>query len=548
MVRSKKPDTMKKILTTLALFTFYHLSQAQTFSWVTPFSYDDYNIASSIKVDATGNSYVCGNYYITGSAGPPTGTSGAFIAKFSSAGSMLWTDTVKDSDAGGCRLDIDASGNVYFATYVTGTHMIGGTSVTSMGLKDIVIAKYNTSGALQWVKSAGGSGNDAAQGIAADAAGNIFVTGYFGTTASFDGTMKTAVGYSDIFLAKYSAAGTLMWVQTASGDADTTSGTGIDQAMDLALDNTGNPVIAGYFAREVMFGGTTLTSPGVGGGFIAKADALGNWVWATNTGTAPTGIDMDNTGNGYISGAFAGSATIGSTTLTSGGSLDVYLAKFDNSGAILWVKQAGGTDEDRGYDVAVDNLGNPYLTGSFMGDMAFGSTNLTISGEENSFVAKYDASGNFVWAKQISANPGAWEFVTSHAIDMDASNNAYIAGTFFAAAIFDSFSFTSGNPSDAFVAKLNTAVAAGINDLPASSFTAFCEGGHVIGLSYDSTISGIVQLQLVNIMGQCIYEEKNLLLTGSGHKQIAIPAAAKGVYFLNIISKDQQMTTKLFID
>jgi hypothetical protein len=539
---------MKKILLSLIFTAIYYFTQAQTFSWATPFSFDDYNIGSSIKLDATGNSYVCGNYYNTGSAGPPTGTDGAFIAKINSAGTLVWSDTIRNSDAGGCRVDVDASGNVYLASYVTGTHMVGGTSVTSSGLKDIVIAKYNSSGTLQWVKSAGGTGNDAAQGIAIDATGNIYVAGYFGTTASFDGTLKTAVGYGDIFLAKYSVAGTLLWVQTASGDSDTTSGVGFDEAMDLALDNTGNPVVVGYYARGVVFGSTTLTTPGVGGGFMAKADALGNWVWAKNTGTAPTGIDMDNTGNGYISGAFAGTITIGPGSFNSAGSTDIYLAKFDNSGNFTWIEQSGGSGEDHGYDVAVDNLGNPHLAGSFMDNVTIGDTNLIISGEENAFIAKYNTAGNFVWAKQVKANLSAWEFVTAQAIDVDGSNNVYITGTFFAAAIFDGFSFTSGNPSDAYVAKLNTTVSTGVaeNTTVISNHSVYYQGGN-INLVYETTAEESIQLQVMNAMGQCIFKENNIILKGKGQKNFILPLPAKGIYLINIVFKDKNDVTKIFV-
>ncbi|MES2593637.1 MAG: T9SS type A sorting domain-containing protein [Bacteroidota bacterium] len=538
---------MKRILTILILFAFPYLSHAQTFSWATPFSFDDYNIGNSIKVDGAGNSYVCGNYYNTGGAGPQTGTSGAFIAKFNTSGTLVWSDTVKNSDAGGCRLDVDGSGNVYFATYVTGSHMVGGTTVTSAGLKDIVIAKYNSTGVLQWVKSEGGTDNDAAQGIVVDGTGNVYVAGYFGDMAIFSGAMEMPVGYSDIFIAKYSSAGTLAWVQVASGDGDTTSGVGHDQAMDLSLDNTGNLVLAGYFTGEVVFGTTTLTSTGVGAGFIAKADPQGNWVWAKNTGTAPTGIDMDSNGNGYISGGFANAVTIGATTLTSAGDIDIYLAKFNSAGDIAWVKQAGGADEDRGYDVAVDNLGNPHLTGAFMGDISIGDTNLIVAGEENSFIAKYDASGNFVWAKQVTANTGAWEFVNAHAIDMDAAGDAYITGSFFAAAMFDSFSFTSGNPADAFVAKLSTAVTTTVEeDTLLNNFSVYHKGNNVINLLYE-TITDL-SVQVMSVTGQCIYSENNINLRGKGSKNIQLPATAKGIYFVNIVSGTTHKAAKILVN
>lgn len=539
---------MKKTITAIIfIITFYHLGKAQSFNWVSQLALDDYNIANSIKADAAGNSYVAGHYYITDGPGPTTGTSGAFIAKYNDAGSLLWRDTIKDSDEAGGRIDLDASGNIYFSTFITGTHMVGGTSVTSTGMRDVLIVKYNSVGVKQWIKTAGGTSNDAAQGVAVDAAGNIYVTGYFGGTASFDGTMKTAVGYSDIFVAKYSSAGTLSWVQTASGDGDTTSGVGFDQTLDLALDNLGNPVVSGYFVGDATFGLTSLSSTGNSSGFLAKLDALGNWTWVKQMQVTPQSLDFDNAGNGYMTGSFVNTVNIGTNNFTSAGSTDIYLARFDSNGNITWAKQAGSADEDRGYDIAVDNLGYPYLAASFMGNMAIGDTNLVIAGEENSLVAKYDASGSFLWAKQIMAHTGAWEFVTIHAIDVSATGESYVAGSFYAAAVFDGFSLTATTATDAFVAKLVTGFSAGIADeYNLADYFVFTEG-NTITLSYNSNSKIRAIVQVMNVSGQCIYSENNVQFIESGRKTIIISDLAKGMYFMNIITDDKQQTAKFIV-
>jgi hypothetical protein len=538
---------MKKALTTLVLLSAHFFCKAQNFAWATPFSFDDYNIASSLQVDGSGNSLVSGNYYITGSAGPPTGTSGAFIGKLNSTGALVWTDTIKDSDDGGSRVDIDASGNVYLASYITSTHMVGGTPVSSNGLKDILIAKYSSSGALQWVKSLGGSGNDAAQAIAVDALGNIYVAGYFGTTVSFDGNIKSATGYADIFLAKLNSAGTMIWVQTASGDADTTSGVGYDEAMDMDIDNAGNPVIAGYFTGSATFGGSTLSGSPMTGGFIAKAEAVsGNWLWATNTGRAPTGMAI-STGGGYIAGSFSGTVVIGPNTFTSAGSTDAYLAKFDDTGTISWSISAGSNEEDRGYDVAIDNVGNPHLTGSFMNSFVLGDTTLIPVGEENAFIAKFDASANLIWAKQVKANSGAWEFVNAHAIAIDVANNPYVAGSFYGAAIFDSFSYTSGNPSDAYVAKINSTVTTGITESAAIWNASVTSQNHEFTILIETTSATHITIQILNALGQELYNENNVLPAGKSRQQLKIPAMSQGIYFINLVSNSKTETKRIFV-
>ncbi|MDQ3046874.1 MAG: T9SS type A sorting domain-containing protein [Bacteroidota bacterium] len=538
---------MKKTITTIIFFiAFYQFSKAQTFTWASQLSLDDYNIVNSLKVDAAGNSYVSGHYYITGSAGPPSGTSGAFIAQYNSSGTLVWRDTIKDSDEGGSRIDLDASGNVYFSTFITGTHMVGGSSVTSTGMKDILIVKYNSGGVKQWHKTAGGPANDAGQGVAVDAAGNVYVTGYFGGTASFDGTMKTAVGYSDIFVAKYTAAGTLVWVQTASGDGDITSGVGFDQTLDLALDNTGNPVVGGYFLGAGTFGTSSFTSAGTSSGFIAKLDALGNWTWVKQLQVTPQALDFDNSGSGYMTGSFSGSVTLGSVNLSSTGDTDIYLAKFDAAGDIIWAKKSGGTEEDRGYDVAVDLSGNPYIALSFFGNTVIGDSSLVVMGEENSAVAKYDAAGNFMWAKQIKANTGAFEFITAHAIDISNTGDAHVGGSFFGAAIFDAISLTATVSTDAFVAKLSTAIATGVVEADATSEFSVYSQNNMVTVSYSSKEEINVQVQLLNVSGQVIYSVKSLRMQGNGTTTISLPESAKGIYLLNIISKENT-TTKRFV-
>jgi hypothetical protein len=127
------------------------------------------------------------------------------------------------ASAGGASTDIgtaiavDAAGNVYVTGNYAGTANFGGISRTSAGNNDVFVAKYNSSGTPQWVRSAGGTGTDYGAGIAVDAAGNVYVTGYYQGTASFGGISSTSAGLYDIFVAEYNSSGILQWVQSAGG-------------------------------------------------------------------------------------------------------------------------------------------------------------------------------------------------------------------------------------------------------------------------------------------------------------------------------------------
>src|SRR5204862_5881892 len=100
-------------------------------------------------------------------------------------------------------------------------------------------------------------------------------------------------------------------------------------------------------------------------------------------------------------GYFYGTATFGTFNITSTGAQDIFIAKYNNAGACLWAKKAGGTSADLGNGITVDNLGNVIITGEFAGTATFGSTSLTsASGSVDVFTTKLDGNGNFLWAKK----------------------------------------------------------------------------------------------------------------------------------------------------
>jgi hypothetical protein len=301
----------------------------------------------------------------------------------------------------------------------------------------------------QWVEQAGGIGNDYGRSITIDSSGNSYITGYFYGTASFGSTTLTTTGSGavDIFVAKLDSSGNWLWAKQAGGN-------NWDVGFGIATDSSGNSYVTGFFAESASFGSTTLTSSGGEDIFVAKLDSSGNWLWAKQAGG--TGLDIgygiatDSSGNSYVTGFFAESASFGSTTLTSSGGEDIFVAKLDSSGNWLWVKQAGGNNWDVGFGIATDSSGNSYITGLFAEFASFGSTTLTSSGQDDIFVAKLDNNGNWLWVKQaggISSDEG-------FAITTDSSENSYVTGYYQGTASFGSIELTSSGGNDIFIAKL----------------------------------------------------------------------------------------------
>ncbi|MEO8147031.1 MAG: gliding motility-associated C-terminal domain-containing protein [Bacteroidia bacterium] len=155
----------------------------------------------------------------------------------------------------------------------------------------------------------------------------------------------------------------------------------IDEGLSIATTPSGESYITGYYSGVATFGSSTLNSTGLTDGFVSKLNAGGSFVWTNSFGGA--GIDKgltiatDNLGNVYVGCAFELTATIGSNTFTSFGLRDILIAKYDATGNLLWAQQAGGSNNDQVNSISVDNAGNIAITGTFTGVATFGSNTLT---------------------------------------------------------------------------------------------------------------------------------------------------------------------------
>lgn len=362
--------------------------------------------------------------------------------------------TVWPVSAGGTLVDLglgattDASSNVIIVGSFEGRPDFGGTSLTSRGASDIFVAKYSPGGSLLWVKSAGGTGGAAAWNAATDPAGNIFVTGYFAGTATFDGIpIQSAALDTNVFVAKYDPSGNVAWVRGAGS-------TGTDRARGIAVDGMGNVVVAGYFRTTITFGGTTLTTTGTGTDiFLTKYDNAGNVLWTQSAGGTVDdkawGVTTDFSNNIIMTGFFQGTATFGSQMVTGSGNEDIFVAKFAPDSSLVWAETATGTGINRGWDVATDASGSVLVTGSITGTASFGGIGVTGYGDLDAFVAKYTSTGGFAWVR-LAGGTGSDEAL---GIGVDGLGNAVIGGFYNTSASFGATILTSAGGDDAFFAK-----------------------------------------------------------------------------------------------
>jgi len=287
---------------------------------------------------------------------------------------------------------VDNSGNIYICGEAAGTVQFGnGISKQSQpGSTDFFVAKYSSSMQCLWAVVAGSDNDDHANGLAVDAGGNVYVTGFLGGTLVGGGTSPK--GGLDGFVAKFSAQnGTREWIKTFGGPGE-------DQGRSIGYFNNKIYVTGFFTGSNVDFGGNALSANGVDG-FLAFADpstgALGQ---PTVLGGAdlqrPEDMFVDTEGNAYITGFFGGSMAFPSVTpaLTSAGGTDIFVAKWAaGTSQFQWAKKIGSGIDDYVYDIVADASKNVYVTG--MHDGKVEELDLPASAFKNVYLGKWNANG-----------------------------------------------------------------------------------------------------------------------------------------------------------
>ncbi len=395
-------------------------------------------IGRGIAVDAGGNVYTTGYFFGTADFDPGAGASSltasgqpsdVFISKLDQAGNFVWAKQIggPQSDRGE-KIALDGAGNVYVTGTFAGTiDADPGVEVSNLigaGGADAFVVKLNSSGDFVWAKGFGGLDEDFARDIAIDAAGNVVVTGDYRGTIDLDpgaGVLNMmSAGDYDAYVVQLSSVGDLNWGRSAGGTFN-------DIGLGLALDSASNVIVTGRYNGPATFDAVSSVVLEGAGAFVMKLETGGNFVWAralSSTNLADGySVATDSDDNIVTVGTFFGTIdldpSVGIANRTSNGGSDMFVAKLDSAGGLLWGTSLGGLGFDAIYGVAVDASNGIYLTGGFDGlvdfDPSAGAFSLSSAGGTDAFVTKLDASGTLEWARRFGGT-GA-DFVLDMVLD-----------------------------------------------------------------------------------------------------------------------------------
>jgi uncharacterized delta-60 repeat protein len=369
---------MKKLINRLNLFFILSILFGTIYAQVTQDWAARYNgtansndVALSIAVDGSGNVYVTG--YSTGS-----GTDKDYVTiKYNSSGVQQWEQRYNGPGNGedwAYSVAVDGTGNVYVTGYSVGS----GTD------KDYVTIKYNSSGVQQWEQRYNGPGNreDEAYSLAVDGSGNVYVTGNsFGSGTGYD--------YATI---KYNTEGAQQWIARYNGP-----GNEKDKAASILVDDLGNVYITGIsWGKGTDYDITTI-----------KYNENGVQIWFqryngpgnSDDETDLLSFDIDGSGNIYVTGGSMGNGT----------GYDFVTIKYDTEGLQQWVQRYNGpgNGDDMASSIAVDKTGNVYVTGQSIGKGSI----------YDYCTIKYNTSGDSLWVRRYNGPGNSYDSPMSIAVD-----------------------------------------------------------------------------------------------------------------------------------
>ncbi len=397
-------------------------------------------IGSGMDVDNFENIYITGSLDGQAMFGrfvlTEQGGGDVFFAKYNKKGACVWAVSAggKGTDAGQ-SVKVDAIGNIYVTGYVGGNATFDDYKLNAEKLTKMFLAKYSTSGDVVWLQTISSKTGNQAFDVAVDTKGNSYITGIFSETIYFDKkTSLTSAGADDIFIAKYSSTGKILWAAKFGG-------TLYDEVKRIEIDGLGNSVITGQ----------TTKANGASKAFIAKFSNNGTLVWQKeidhDNNNCGQDVAIDKSGNIYVSGINFMPTPSNPNAL---GNYDIFLSAYDASGTNKWKKLFASENNDYANSIITDNSGNIYITGHYSDELKFDKFKL-YNVAEDVYVSKFNKSGDCLWAISGKSNGEA----NGDNLCVDLNGNIYSLGSVKKGLEFDGISLSATSQSTIFMARFN---------------------------------------------------------------------------------------------
>jgi hypothetical protein len=365
-----------------------------------------------------------------------------------------------DDRATGCISDHENNVFVVGTTWSNNAIADAGYQISSGGLLDGFIVKFNSEGIRQWSSYYGGSGYDEGLSCSAFEDGSVIMTGRTNSieNISHNGHQNDLGGEFDAFFVKFDSDGFRQWA-TYFGGSDN------EYSQSCSSDNLGNIFICGYTYSNNSIGhnGYQNALGGQNDAFLAKFNSDGDLIWSTYYGGENNDVgwrcSTDPYGNVFMCGetkSVNGIASNGHQNVF-GGDRDAFLAKFNADGIRLWATYFGGSDFDGGWDCSSDLSGNIFLTGNSSSSqgIAYNGYQNIYGGNEDAFVAKFTTNGPLIWATYFGGDGQDIGISCSS----DVNGFIYVAGqtNSTASIYFNGFQDLYGGNDDAFLLRFNPA-------------------------------------------------------------------------------------------
>ena len=366
-------------------------SQAPAIQWQKNFGGSNYDQASSIQQTTDGGYIMAGTTLSSdNNITLNHGLNDCWVVKINSTGDIEWQKTYGGSndESAFCIRQTADGGYIFIGT----TLSVDGDVTSNHGMSDFWVVKLNSTGAIEWQNTYGGTNFDEGFSIEQTLDGGYVVTG---STQSADGDVTFNHGIEDFWLIKLSSLGSIQWQKTYGGN-------NADRALQVGQTSDGGYIIAGQ-SRTPNNGDVSGNHSGSEDYWIVKTNSSGTIEWENSFGgddvENPHSISQTSDGGYIIAG---GTYSVNGDVTLNHGTSDYWIVKINSAGSIEWQKTYGGGD----YDVATSIRQTP--DGGYIVAGVSDSNDGDITGDHASapaigdyWIVKLNGTGNIQWQKAL---------------------------------------------------------------------------------------------------------------------------------------------------